>query len=51
MVPCCLATLLGSMLYITHGAGYYGTVRLLPVLFIGYEILIFFWQVVLAPGD
>lgn len=33
MVPCCLATLLGSMLYITHGAGYYGTVRLLPVLF------------------
>lgn len=33
MVLRCLATLLGSMLYIMHSAGYYGVAGLLPVIF------------------
>lgn len=41
MVLRCLATLLGSMLYITHRAGYYGVAGWLPVIFLCYKICIF----------
>lgn len=50
MVLRCLATLLGSILYITHSAGYYVVAGLLPVIFLFYEILIFCSQEVMAPG-
>lgn len=33
MVLRCLATLLGSVLYIMHSTGYYGVAGLLPVIF------------------